>query len=53
MLGDARYAREKLGWEPKVSFEALVQEMTAADLEDAEKVKHIRDGGYDVPKRRE
>lgn len=53
LLGDARYAREKLGWEPKVSFEALVQEMTAADLEDAEKVKHIRDGGYDVPKRRE
>lgn len=53
LLGDARYAREKLGWEPKVSFEALVQEMTAADLKDAEKVKHIRDGGYDVPKRRE
>ena len=53
LLGDARYAREKLGWEPKVSFEELIQEMTASDLEDAEKVKHIRDGGYDVPKRRE
>ncbi|MDG2376705.1 MAG: GDP-mannose 4,6-dehydratase [Woeseiaceae bacterium] len=53
LLGDARYAREKLGWEPKVSFEELVQEMTASDLQDAEKVKHIRDGGYDVPKRRE
>ena len=53
LLGDASYAREKLGWEPKVSFEELITEMTAADYEDALKVKHIKEGGYDVPKRRE
>ena len=53
LLGDPTNAREKLGWEPKVTFEELVEEMTAADLADAEKVKHITDGGYDVPRRHE
>ena len=53
LLGDPTKAREKLGWEPKVTFEELVREMTASDLRDAEKVKHIRDGGYNVPSRRE
>jgi GDPmannose 4,6-dehydratase len=33
LIGDARKAREKLGWEPAVSFEQLVQLMVDADLE--------------------
>jgi GDPmannose 4,6-dehydratase len=32
LLGDATKARAKLGWQPKVSFQELVAEMTAADL---------------------
>jgi GDPmannose 4,6-dehydratase len=32
LLGDASKAREKLGWKPTVSFEALVQMMVDADL---------------------
>jgi GDPmannose 4,6-dehydratase len=32
LVGDASKAREKLGWEPAVSFEALVQLMVEADL---------------------
>jgi len=32
LLGDARLAREKLGWSPKISFAELVREMAAADL---------------------
>jgi GDPmannose 4,6-dehydratase len=32
LLGDASKAREKLGWVPKVSFEALVKEMASFDL---------------------
>jgi GDPmannose 4,6-dehydratase len=32
-VGDASKAREMLGWEPRVSFEQLVAEMVAADLE--------------------
>jgi GDPmannose 4,6-dehydratase len=37
MLGDARKAREKLGWVPKVSFKQLVSEMVQADLDAASK----------------
>lgn len=37
LTGDAAKAREKLGWEPKVSFEELVQMMVEHDLEKAEK----------------
>ncbi len=32
LLGDASKAREQLGWEPSVSFEALVTEMVDADM---------------------
>jgi GDPmannose 4,6-dehydratase len=32
LLGDAKLAREKLGWAPKISFAELVSEMAAADL---------------------
>ena len=33
LVGDPRRAREKLGWEPEVSFEELVQMMVENDLE--------------------
>jgi len=33
LVGDATQAREKLGWEPTVTFEALVRMMVDADLE--------------------
>jgi len=35
MVGDAKKARDKLGWQPKVSFEELVREMVQCDLEAA------------------
>ena len=31
-VGDPSRAREQLGWEPELSFEALVGEMVSADL---------------------
>jgi GDPmannose 4,6-dehydratase len=31
-VGDPAHARERLGWEPRVSFEALVERMVQADL---------------------
>jgi GDPmannose 4,6-dehydratase len=37
LLGDARLAREKLGWVPKTTFAELVREMAAADLALAER----------------
>ncbi len=33
LLGDASLAKQVLGWEPKISFNELVQEMVEADLE--------------------
>lgn len=35
LLGDATKAKQKLGWQPKVSFAELIREMTAADLAEA------------------
>tara|TARA_B100000212_G_scaffold269499_1_gene208868 strand:+ start:736 stop:1815 length:1080 start_codon:yes stop_codon:yes gene_type:complete len=48
LLGDATKAREKLNWEPKISFENLVQEMALADLNSAEKNELINKHGYKV-----
>jgi GDPmannose 4,6-dehydratase len=31
-VGDITKARERLGWEPETSFEAMVEEMVLADL---------------------
>lgn len=33
LLGDPAKAREKLGWKPEITFDALVAEMVAADLD--------------------
>lgn len=32
LLGDATKAREKLGWQPKISFDELVREMVQTDM---------------------
>ena len=32
-VGDITLARERLGWEPETSFEAMIEEMVQADLE--------------------
>ncbi len=37
LCGDARKAREKLGWTPKVSFEELIRMMVRSDLEALQK----------------
>lgn len=47
LLGDPSKAREKLGWQPKVSFEQLVQMMVEHDLELAEQEKLLRDARHE------
>jgi len=39
LLGDSAKARQKLGWEPRVGFDALVEMMVDADLRLAEREK--------------
>lgn len=48
LLGDNSKARAKLGWAPEVSFEELVKEMVAADLELAKRDAHMHKAGFKV-----
>jgi GDPmannose 4,6-dehydratase len=48
LLGDPGKARTRLGWEPQISFEAMVQEMVQCDLETARRHKLLQSHGYDV-----
>jgi len=48
LLGDASKAKEKLGWQPKISFNKLVEEMMLSDLKIAEKNELINKHGYKV-----
>ncbi len=43
LLGDARKARDTLGWSPRTGFEALVKEMVAHDLVLARRELLVRD----------
>jgi len=46
LLGDPSKAKEKLGWEPRTTFNELVVEMMREDLKDAEKDALIKEHGY-------
>jgi len=46
LLGDPSKAKEKLGWEPKISFEEMVREMIVEDLKLAERDQVVRQKGY-------
>ncbi|WP_222439674.1 GDP-mannose 4,6-dehydratase [Alloacidobacterium dinghuense] len=48
LLGNAAKARQKLGWQPRTSFEELVTEMVNSDLEAAERDALVRNSGYRV-----
>ena len=43
LLGDASKARQKLGWQPKVTFDGLVKLMTDHDLELARQEAQARE----------
>lgn len=48
LLGDAGKAREKLGWQPRITFEELVAEMVREDLQTAERDELVKREGYKV-----
>jgi GDPmannose 4,6-dehydratase len=48
LLGDPSRARDRLGWEPRTSFETMVQEMVAHDLDTARRHKLLASHGYNV-----
>ena len=51
LLGDSSKARKNLGWEPKVSFDNLIDMMVQADVELASREKTLRDAGYECTNR--
>jgi GDPmannose 4,6-dehydratase len=48
LLGDPGKARRRLGWEPRISFEAMVQEMVTQDLDSARRHQLLASHGYNV-----
>jgi GDPmannose 4,6-dehydratase len=48
LLGDASKAKQKLGWDPKISFQELVTEMVQEDLKLAQKDALCQKEGFKV-----
>ena len=49
LLGDSTKAKEKLGWEPKITLEELVGEMIEKDTEEARKDLCLKEEGFENP----
>lgn len=48
LLGDPTKAREKLGWQPRITLEQMVVEMVRADLREAERDSLCKSQGFNV-----
>ena len=48
LLGDPSKAKEKLGWEPKITFEEMVHEMMEADLQLAKRDALVKEHGFNA-----
>ena len=46
LLGDASYAKNKLGWSPKISVKKMCSQMMEHDLEEAKRKKFLRENGF-------
>jgi GDPmannose 4,6-dehydratase len=49
LIGDATKAKEKLGWQPKYSLQALVNDMVRSDLHLVKKDDYLQKGGFRTP----
>jgi GDPmannose 4,6-dehydratase len=48
LLGDPAKAKSKLGWQPRISFEDMVKEMVAHDMNEAGRDALCRKEGFTV-----
>ena len=46
LLGDPSKAKEKLGWEPKITLQEMVEEMMEADLQAAKRDALVKEHGF-------
>ena len=49
LLGDASKAKEKLGWEPKITLKEMVQEMMENDIKIAKRDSLVKEHGFKMP----
>ena len=48
LLGDPTLAKQKLGWVPTTTLDEMVDEMVGHDLDQAKRVRILRERGFDV-----
>ena len=48
LLGDPKKARDKLGWEPKITLDGLIEEMVKFDLKEAKKEMVLKKAGFNI-----
>ena len=48
LIGDPKKANEKLGWKPKYTLKEMVSEMVAADLQEFQQKKILKESGFEV-----
>ncbi len=48
LIGDATKAQQKLGWQPKYTLNALVQDMIQSDLRLMRKDEYLKAGGFET-----
>ena len=49
LLGDPTKVKEKLGWEPKITFEEMVHEMMECDINIAKRDTLVKEHGFMAP----
>ena len=49
LLGDPSKAKQKLGWEPKITLEEMAHEMMAHDIDIAKRDTLVRESGFKIP----
>ena len=48
LIGDASKAKKKLGWSPKYSLDALIEDMIFSDIKLFKKENYLKEGGFTV-----
>jgi len=50
LLGDATKAKEKLGWEPKITLEEMTKDMVEGDIKENYQELILKECGFEVPR---
>ena len=48
LIGDPANAKNKLGWMPEITVQDMCSEMVKHDLQEARRIRLLKDHGYDV-----